>query len=182
MWRKKNKGYIPGVTSGMSTGSTTRTRLFGMLRRRKSKTPETWEETLESMVQASSSQMSKLEPKEGSGLEPRLPDSGTSALTPPTTPYPASFPVGTNSIQEFEVYSADSTRSLKISGTRERIWGQKADDQQALILSLITVWLWTRPLLSCPALSCVHWVGWINPVGCFSRSGPFQGWDGVSEK
>lgn len=53
MWRKKNKRYIPGVRTSMSTGSTPRTRLFRMLRRRKPKTPETLEETLESTVQAS---------------------------------------------------------------------------------------------------------------------------------
>lgn len=94
MWRKKR--YIPGVTTSMSTGSAARTRLFGMLKRRKSKTPETLEETLESMVQASSSQMRNLEAKEGSGLEPGLLDSATSVLTPPTTPHPASFQVGTS--------------------------------------------------------------------------------------
>lgn len=43
MWMKKNQRYIPGVTTSMSTVSTARTRLFGMLRRRKSKTPETFQ-------------------------------------------------------------------------------------------------------------------------------------------
>lgn len=57
--------------------------------RRKWKTLETLEETLESIwFRALISQMKKVGPEEGPGLEPRFPDPTTSALALPTTPHP----------------------------------------------------------------------------------------------
>lgn len=88
MWRKRDKKYILGQTDSMSTGKTARTKPFSMIRREKSKTLEILEETLKTIwFRPLISQIKKLGPKKGSGLEPRFPDSMTSAFTLPTTPY-----------------------------------------------------------------------------------------------